>query len=108
MAIAPLSGTEICEWGSFHDACARELGFPPLYGRNMNAFIDCLSYLDQNDKMSRFALVPGEVLELRLNDSNQLQNIAPDVLRALVDSVGSMNQRYPERGKPLLVTLVQA
>jgi RNAse (barnase) inhibitor barstar len=40
----------ITDWPSFHDVFKQALGFPDFYGRNMNAWIDCLTYL--NDGMT--------------------------------------------------------
>jgi hypothetical protein len=106
MALATLTGTEIRDWDSFHDLCASELGFPEFYGRNMNAFIDCLTYLDEADGMSRFALAPGEFLELRVTDSAAFRRSAPEIAAALIESVIHVNRRYADRGKPEMVRLV--
>jgi RNAse (barnase) inhibitor barstar len=39
--------SEIDDWESFHSVFQRELGFPAFYGRNMNAWIDCLISADE-------------------------------------------------------------
>jgi hypothetical protein len=106
MAKAHLDGSQIRDWNSFHDISARELGFPAFYGRNLDAWIDCLTYLDDPDGMSRFSLEPGEVLELELTSSKAMEQNAPDVLKALVETVGFVNKRYEERGKPPMLRLV--
>ena len=54
MAKAKLNTNQISDWESFHHLCKKEFGFPDFYGMNMNAWIDCLSYLDENDGVSRF------------------------------------------------------
>ncbi|WP_429253124.1 barstar family protein [Paraburkholderia sp. GAS333] len=46
MATIFVDSTEITDWPSFHSVFAQALGFPAFYGRNMDASIDCLSYLD--------------------------------------------------------------
>jgi len=106
MAKARLDGTQIRDWDSFHDQSARELGFPGFYGRNLNAWIDCLTYLDEGDGMSRFKLGPGEVLEIELTDSQAVKSRAPEVLNALPDTVRFVNERYAERWKPPMLRLV--
>ena len=106
MATAHLDGSQIRDWDSFHDVSARVLGFPPFYGRSLNAWIDCLTYLDESDGMSRFSLRPGEVLELELSESHAVKRNAPDVLTALIDTVGFVNKRYEDRGKPPMLRLV--
>ncbi len=106
MAIARLDGSKILDWASFHDASARELGFPSFYGRNLDAWIDCLSYLDEGDGMSRFTLAPGEVLDLEVLASDDLKRRAPNIFGAVVDCARFVNKRYVERGKQPLVRLV--
>ena len=106
MARARLDGSRIHDWDSFHDVSAQELGFPSFYGRNLNAWVDCLEYLDEPDGMSRFSLGPGEVLELELTDSESVKRYAPEILEALVDTVEFINKSYEERGKLPMLRLV--
>jgi len=37
---------KITDWPSFHDVFQETLGFPKFYGRNMNAWIDCMTSID--------------------------------------------------------------
>lgn len=37
------------DWPSFHEEFAKAFGFPDFYGKNMNAWIDCMTYLDDPD-----------------------------------------------------------
>lgn len=37
----------IVGWESFHDVFAETLGFPAFYGRNMDAWIDCMTSADE-------------------------------------------------------------
>jgi len=107
MPTAVIDGATIRDWDSFHDECARVFGFPTFYGRNLNAFVDCLNYLEQDVGMTKFVLKPGETLEVRVNGSATLRNAAPDILQALRDSIGHINRDYEERGLPALVRLVE-
>lgn len=107
MPTAVIDGTAIRDWESFHDECARKLGFPGFYGRNLNAFVDCLNYLEQDVGMTRFVLKPGETLDVRITNSADLQSVAPDILQALRDSIGYVNRNYDERGLPALVRLIE-
>ena len=43
MPTARLNGELFTDWESFHTVSAEVFGFPEFYGRNMNAWIDCLS-----------------------------------------------------------------
>ena len=96
MALARLNGSAISDWDNFHTACAAEFGFPDFYGRNGNAWIDCLSYISEGDGMSRFVLKPGEVLHIEVVDSASLRQRAPEILDALVDWTAAVNSRFTQ------------
>src|ERR1700733_10828367 len=97
MALARLDGATIVDWDTLHTACARELGFPEFYGRNGNAWIDCLSYIDDDAGMSRFVLGPSEVLCIEVIDSGVLRKQAPAILHTLSQGTASVNARSFER-----------
>ena len=52
MATVKLETQQIRDWETFHSVCQQNLGFAAFYGRNMNAWIDCLTYLDEGDGAS--------------------------------------------------------
>ena len=58
MASAELNGGSILGWDTFHEECKRAFGFPDSYGNTMDAWVDCLSYLRDEDGMTRFRLKP--------------------------------------------------
>jgi hypothetical protein len=60
MATVQLPEDRINDWHSFHEVSKEVFGFPSFYGMNMDAWIDCLTYLD--DGMSRFTLRAEENL----------------------------------------------
>ncbi len=39
----------ISNWDSFHQIFKMTFGFPEFYGNNMNAWIDCMSYIDDKE-----------------------------------------------------------
>ena len=45
-SVVTLPAEEITDWASFHSVCKRLFGFPDFYGRNMDAWIDCMTSLD--------------------------------------------------------------
>jgi hypothetical protein len=51
--------SQIHDWDTFHDTFAQALGFPDFYGRNMDAWIDCLTYADEDDGMRAITAGPG-------------------------------------------------
>lgn len=64
-----LDCNNIRDWDSFHEEFARVFGFPDLYGKNMDAWIDCLASLDApEDAMSSIHCKPGSVVTLELSN----------------------------------------
>src|SRR5258705_9310751 len=106
MATVRLETSTISDWDSFHKTCQRVFGFPDFYGMNMNAWIDCLTYLDEGDGMSRFHLSPGEKLIIEVVDSDSFKSRLPDIFDALVECTDAVNRRYLEDAKAPLLSLV--
>jgi hypothetical protein len=92
---------QISDWESFHDVFARDLGFPKFYGRNMNAWIDCLTYGD--DSMTAFAFGPDDPMTLQLLDCKAFRKRCPELYEALVDCTAFVNWRRIEQDeRPIL------
>ena len=106
MARAQLDGSRITDWDSFHSQCAEVFGFPDFYGRNMNAWIDCLTYIREGDGMSRFVLGPEDPLVIEVLDSQTLRQQAAEVFEALVDCTAFVNIRHIEMGQEPAIHLV--
>jgi RNAse (barnase) inhibitor barstar len=103
MATAELNGAAITDVDSFHAACKAALGFPDTYGNTMDAWVDCLSYLRDEDGMSKFRLKPNEVLEIVIKDAAAMKAAAPDILEEVSYCVAGINERYDDYGeKPAL------
>ena len=110
MARVRLETSKIVDWPSFHAECRRAIGFPQFYGANMNAWIDCLSYLREvpETNLSGVRLGSKEVLELELPDVKELRRRLPTVVEALLDCTAAVNRRYLERGELPALTLLPA
>ena len=103
MQAAILDGRAIGNWRAFHAECQIAFGFPDFYGRNMDAWIDCLSSLRDGDGMSRFVLGPEDMLRIDVLHSEALRRKAPEILEALEECAAEVNERYAENGeKPAL------
>jgi hypothetical protein len=103
MATAELNGAAITDFPSFHAACKVALGFPESYGATMDAWVDCLSYLRDEDGMSKFRLKPNEVLEIVIQDAAAMKAAVPDILEEVTYCVAGINERYDDYGeKPAL------
>ncbi|SDG16313.1 MULTISPECIES: barstar family protein [unclassified Duganella] len=100
MATAELNGAAIKDTDTFHAACKAAMGFPDTYGNSMDAWVDCLSYLRDDDSMSKFRLKPNEVLEIVIKDAAAMQQ---DILEEVTYCVAGLNERYEDYGeKPAL------
>lgn len=94
-----LVGVAIKNWDTFHDQCAAAFGFPEFYGRNMNAWIDCLTYVRDGDGMSAFALGPTATLDIEISDAEAFNRQAPEVMDALIDCTAAVNRRHIDVGE---------
>ncbi|MBV8666516.1 MAG: barstar family protein [Burkholderiaceae bacterium] len=106
MAKVTLDGEKIRGWESFHDECQHAFGFPEFYGRNMNAWVDCLSYLRDEDGMSKFRLEPDEVLQIEVIHTESLRIRAPDILEDMEFCISAINERYEDYGEKPALELV--
>ena len=106
MAKVQINAEAITDWQSFHNVFKHELGFPDFYGMNMNAWIDCLTYLDEDDGMSRFHLAEGERLQIEITETEGFRARVPEIYNALVECTAFVNQRYVEQGKQPVLALV--
>ena len=103
MATVRLDAARITDWDSFHAESRREFGFPDYYGNSMDAWVDCLSYLRDDEGMTQFCLGEDEILTIEILNSAQLQQKLPDLLDELAFCIGGINERYEDYGdKPAL------
>lgn len=103
MARAHLDGGGITDWEAFHTQSAEAFGFPSFYGRNMNAWIDCLTYVREGDGMSRFVLGPEEPLVIEIVGADVFQKQAREIFAAFVECIAFVNRRHVAEGeKPAL------
>ena len=106
MATTRLETESISDWQSFHSACRDVFGFPDFYGKNMDAWIDCMSYLDEDAGMTRFNLAPGEGLHIEVTATESFNRRLPEIFDALVECSAFVNRRYVEDGKAPVLSLV--
>jgi hypothetical protein len=106
MPTAHLNTNSITDWQSFHEACRDAFGFPDFYGMNMNAWIDCLTGLDEDDGLSRFHLAEGEALHIEVAESLAFKARLPDIFDALIECSVAVNERFAESGKPPVLSLI--
>lgn len=106
MAKVQLDGAALTDWDAFHAVSKAAFGFPDFYGNNMNAWVDCLSYLRDDDAMSSFRLQPDEMLSIELLHADCLRQQAPQILEELEFCIAALNERYADYGEKPALELV--
>lgn len=107
MSTVKLNGELLTDWDAFHTVSEQAFGFPAFYGRNISSWIDCLSYLRDEDGMSSVRLQEDEILTIEVSHSEQLAQRFPDLLEELEFCVAMINERYEDYGeKPALQLLL--
>ena len=104
--ILKIDTRRITDWPTFHSLFAELLGFPNFYGRNMNAWIDCMTSLDQPADGTTSLHVPlGQVLVLQLDHVDDFATRYPEILDAIVDATAFVNFRRIELGQEPVLAL---
>jgi hypothetical protein len=102
-----LQSKNITDWESFHTMFAEVIGFPDFYGRNMDAWIDCMSYLDDADAgMTRLSVAHGEVFHLEIADTQDFQRRLPEIFRVFVECAACVNSRRMNLGESPVLSLI--
>ena len=102
-----LQTKDIADESSFHQAFFEALSFPAFYGRNWDAWIDCMSYLDDASAgMSGYNVVPGELFHLEIADAEDFQRRVPQVFQAFIECAAAVNRRRTDVGDPPLLSLI--
>ncbi len=92
--IVEIDARQITSWSSFHDVFAKAMGFPDFYGRNMNAWIDCMTSLDEpEDGLTSVHVPRGGVLALHIDHMGNLANRCPEIYDAIVECSAFVNYR---------------
>jgi len=80
----------VTDWDSFHAVSALVFEFPDYYGRNMDAWIDCVSDFDSP-------------VVIQLERAESFRNRRPEIYAAIVEGSSFVNWRMIEAGdKPLV------
>jgi len=96
----------ITDWNSFHEVFFEIMGFPSFYGRNMNAWIDCMSSLDSpTEGMSKIHCSPPDVVILHLEDVEDFRARCREIYDAIIEASAFVNYRKLEIGEPAVLAL---
>jgi hypothetical protein len=103
MPLVRLDGAQLRDRDSFHSVFAAAFGFPGFYGRNMDAWIDCMTSLDApEDGMTSVHGSASDPVVLQLDNSGA---IPKPLFDALVECAAFVNWRRLEVGKPAILML---
>jgi RNAse (barnase) inhibitor barstar len=94
----------ITDWASFHDVFSEALGFPPFYGRSLDAWRDCMDYPDEDDGMKAVVAQADDPIVIKLVHAPSFKSRCPHQWHGIVEAVASLNLERVDAGKiPLLV-----
>jgi hypothetical protein len=106
MTVVRIDCTRIIDWDSFHDVFAEAFGFPDFYGRNMNAWIDCMTSLDEPaDGMTKIHAPRGGVVILQLDNVASFGTEGAELYQAIIECSAFVNWRRLEVGEPAVLAL---
>ena len=106
--VVRLDAGRITDWDSFHDVFAEAFGFPAFYGRNLDAWVDCMSDLDEPAAgMTAAVHAPpgGGVVVLHLENAASFARRCPELYAALVECAAFVNWRRIGMGQPAVLAL---
>lgn len=97
----------IIDWDSFHAVFAETFGFVEGYGNNMNAWIDCMTWLDDapEESLSKVTCPKGEVVVLQLEHAADFALREPAIFEELLDCTAFVNWRRIEKGIEAILAL---
>src|SRR3954462_9909554 len=94
MNLVKIDSRRITDWTSFHEVFAEVFGFPDFYGRNMNAWIDCMTNLDDREgRMTSIHTEPGQVVTLQLDHVDDLREGFKEGYDAIIECLEFVNWR---------------
>lgn len=91
---------------SFHTVFAEVLGFPQWYGRNMDAWSDCLTRVDEPESgLTKVVMEPGDILTLELDGVKEFISRCPAQYRDLLECAAFVNYRRLKVGERSILAL---
>ena len=104
--VVRLDTRKIKDWNDFHDVFAELFGFPKFYGRNMNAWIDCMTSLDHPaDGMTTLHAPADGVVVLQLDFVSDFAERCPSLYAAIIECTAFVNWRRNETGEDAVLAL---
>lgn len=93
---------------SVHHAFAQAMGFPDFYGKNWDAWIDCMSYIDDAKVgMSKVTVGKGESLEIEILVRNNSRYYEGRVWGVFCGCMAAVNARLAAGGSKARLVLTE-
>ena len=106
MTLVRLDARKLIDSETFHVHLAEVFGFPPFYGKNLNALIDCLSDLDEPATlMTRIHVGRGNVLTVVIDGVEDLEESERVKLLPFLDAIAFVNARRIDAGDPPILAV---
>jgi hypothetical protein len=105
--IIMLQSDKITDWDTFHAEFQERFGFPGFYGCNMNAWIDCMGYLDEPDSgMTSVTVAKGGLVVIRVENAPALKERCPEQFDDLLECAAFVNYRRVNVGESPILALM--
>ena len=93
----------ITSWDDFHDIFSKAFGFPKFYGRNINAWIDCMSSIDEKDSgMTTFSINKDDTLVIELKNHEIFRKMYSEIYFELLECTAFVNERCISTPGPMI------
>ena len=103
MPLIRIDAGEIRDWDTFHDVFEAAFGFPEFYGCSLDAWIDCMGYLDEPAaEMTKVHGSAGDPVVLRLDN---IDSMPSEIYAQFVQCAAIVNWRCTESGDPAILVL---
>ena len=107
-AIIRIDGRAIVDRDSSRTSFSSAFGFPDLHGRDLSAWIDCMTDLDASGTgMTRLHVDHGQVPGLVIDHADAMKTHCPDSLEALLECAAFVNRhRIDPDGSAVLAVVL--
>jgi RNAse (barnase) inhibitor barstar len=103
MPTVRLDAPRLTDWDSFHTVFASTFGFPDFYGRNINAWIDCMTSLDAPE--DGLTTVHGTESDPVVLYMENMDKVPDEILKALIEDAAFINYRKLKVGEPAVLIM---
>ena len=96
----------ITDWDSFHDIFKITFGFSDFYGRNMDAWIDCMTDIDAPENgMTKIWIKKTDTLVIEICNSESFKERCNDIYLALLECSAFVNYRKLENNEQAMIAI---